>query len=535
VELAVDTVREPVQTGPDLVTGQPRRPSQRWGALVDFDGWVVLVAALYTATFVGWVIFAGGTDRTSTVISDAAFLPAGLAAGLVAWRAAAHPALDHATRKAWRLMGLAFFAWWFGDAVWFWFEVVRHTSPFPSLADAGYLSFYPLLLWGLLTLPGAPRAALDRLKVWLDAGTVLLGGTMAIWYVVIQPTVAGHAAHLLNKVLSVAYPVGDLVVGFGLAMLLLRRPASASVAALRLLVVGASVFVVADVTYARLNLSNAYNGPGVADIFWMVALFFMLAGAASQRRRAGPPSEFVDDELRPARVSKLPYLALAVGYGFMLWVGHRQAVSPLNGLLIGAVGLTVLVAARQMTAQQENLKLTASLAELATVDALTGLRNRRSFFELADREWTRAVRSDVPLSAVMVDVDHFKRINDSLGHAAGDEVLSTVARRCQEELRSIDVLGRYGGDELIALLPDSAMVDALAVAERLRMAVAEAMVATDNGDVVVHISVGVATTAGGCASLRKLLGQADTALYQAKQRGRNQVQAWYPGMALTPP
>jgi diguanylate cyclase (GGDEF)-like protein len=535
VELAVDTVREPVLTGPDSVTGQPPRPVRRWGALVDRDGWVVLVAAMYTAAFVAWVIVAGGNDRTSTVISDYAFLPAGLAAGLVAWRAAAHPALDRATRKAWRLIGLSFFAWWFGDVVWFWFEVVRHSSPFPSLADAGYLSFYPLLLWGLLTLPGAPRAALDRMKVWLDAGTVLLGGTMAVWYVVIQPTVAEHESHLLNKVLSVAYPVGDLVVVFGLAMMLLRRPASASVAALRLLVVGASVFVVADVTYARLNLSNSYNGPGVPDIFWMIALFFMLAGAASQRRRAATPSELVDDELGPARVSKLPYLALAVGYGFMLWVGHRQAVSPLNGLLIGAVGLTVLVAARQMTAQQENLKLTATLAQLATVDVLTGLRNRRSFFELAEREWTRALRSDSPLSAVMVDVDRFKRINDSLGHAAGDEVLSAVSRRCLEELRSIDVLGRYGGDELVALLPDSAIVDALAVAQRLRLAVASTPVPTENGDVRVCISVGVATAAGGCASLRKLLGQADTALYQAKHRGRDQVQAWYPGMALTPP
>jgi diguanylate cyclase (GGDEF)-like protein len=406
-------------------------------------------------------------------------------------------------------------------------------KPFPSAADAGYLGFYPLLLAGLLNMPGAPREALDRAKVWLDTGVVLLGGSMAIWYLVIQPTVAGHESRLLNKALSVAYPVGDLVLVFGIAMLLLRRPGAGSRAPLRLLVTGACLFVVADVTYARLSLENSYKGPGVPDVFWMVALFFMLAAAARQRRDAATPAEQPDVEPQPARVSKLPYLALAVGYGIMVWVAAREAVSPLNGLVLGAVGLTVLVAARQMTAQQENLRLTTVLAELATLDGLTGLRNRRSFFELADREWVRARRTGAPLTVLMVDVDHFKTVNDTFGHAAGDTVLSVVARRCQEELRSVDVLGRYGGDEFLALLPDSATVDALAVAERLRGAVAADPVLTDDGAVDVHVSVGVATAAGGETSLVALLSQADAALYVAKARGRNQSQAWYAGMALT--
>jgi diguanylate cyclase (GGDEF)-like protein len=327
--------------------------------------------------------------------------------------------------------------------------------------------------------------------------------------------------------------VGDLVLVFGIAMLLLRGPAAGSRAPLRLLVTGACLFVVADVTYARLSLENSYRGPGVPDLFWMVALFFMLAAAARQRRDAATPAEQLDVELQPARVSKLPYLALAVGYGIMVWVAEREAVSPLNGLVLGAVGLTVLVAARQMTAQQENLRLTTVLAELATLDGLTGLRNRRSFFELADREWVRARRTGAPLTVLMVDVDHFKTVNDTLGHAAGDTVLSVVARRCQEELRSVDVLGRYGGDEFLALLPDSATVDALAVAERLRGAVAADPVLTDDGAVDVHVSVGVATAGGGETSLVALLSQADAALYVAKARGRNQSQAWYAGMALT--
>jgi diguanylate cyclase (GGDEF)-like protein len=505
----------------------------RWSpSSLGLDGWASIAAALYAVAFVAWVVVAGGTDHTSTVISDLAFLPVGLAAALMAWRAAARRALGDRARRAWILLGLAFFSWWCGDLIWFWFESIRRIQPFPSAADAGYLAFYALFLAGILSMPGAPRAALDRTKVWLDAGTVVLGGTMAIWYLVISPTVADHKADLLNTVLSVAYPVGDLVLVFGIAMVLLRRPSSGLAAALRLLVTGVGLFVVADVTYARLNLSNSYDGPGVPDIFWMLALASFLIAGAVQRRFASRGQEVDTSELTPARVSKLPYVALAVGYGFMVWVAGREAVSPLNGLVLGAVGLTLLVAARQMTAQQENLRLTSALVALATVDPLTGLHNRRSFFELAEREWTRTARSGAPLTAVMVDVDHFKSINDRCGHAAGDEVLTVVARRCQEQLRSVDVLGRYGGDELVALLPDSATVDALAVAERLRGAVADEPVTTDVGPIDVRICVGVATVAGGATSLRALLSQADAALYAAKSHGRNQSQAWYPGIAV---
>jgi diguanylate cyclase (GGDEF)-like protein len=527
VELAIDAVRDVPSHAAEEVGG-----ISRWPGSLGAEGWAALAAGLYAIAFVVWVLVAGGPDHTSTFIGDVAFLPIGLGAAVMAWRAAAHSALDARMKRAWTLIGLAFFAWFCGDTIWFWFEAIRRVQPFPSAADAAYLCFYPLLLWGILSMPGAPRAALDRTKVWLDAGIVVIGGTMAIWYLVISPTVRQHETHWLNKVLSVAYPVGDLVLVFGIAMLLLRNRDRASVAALRLLVCGALLFVVADVTYARLNLSNSYNGPGAPDIFWMLALAVFLIAGAVQRRMATLPFEQSDASIAPTRISKLPYAALAIGYGFMLWVAWRQAVSPLNGLVVGAVGLTLLVAARQMTAQEENMRLTTALVELATVDPLTGLNNRRSFFELAEREWTRTARSGAPLTAVMLDVDHFKSINDRCGHAAGDEVLTVVARRCLQELRSVDVLGRYGGDELVALLPDSATVDAIAVAERVRIAIATEAVTTDVGPIGVNVSIGVATAASGATSLRSLLSQADAALYAAKSNGRNQSQAWYPGIAV---
>jgi diguanylate cyclase (GGDEF)-like protein len=452
----------------------------------------------------------------------------------MAWRAATHPALDAATKRAWRLMGAAFLAWWCGDVIWFWYEVVRSRQPFPSWADAGYLAFYPLLMWGLLTLPGPRRSLLDRLKLWLDTGIVFVAGGMALWYLVIEPTVRDHESHWLNKVLSVAYPVGDLVVLFAIAIVLLRRPAPGSGAALRLLVVGAVFFVVADVAYAHLSLADAYEGGDWPDAFWLLALFFFVFGAQRQRQLADRPAFESGAQLAPARISKLPYLALVFGYGILVWVGGNEAVSPLAGLLIASVVLTVFVAARQLAAQQENLRLTAALAELATTDSLTGVRNRRSFFEMADREWARAARTGEPLSAVMLDVDHFKQVNDRLGHAAGDEVLAAVARRCEEELRNVDVFGRYGGDEFVALLPGTSPREAYRVAQRLREAVAAEPAFTEAGPVSVRVSVGVACTLPDCPTVLRLMGRADAALYAAKHEGRDRAEAWCPGMALTP-
>jgi diguanylate cyclase (GGDEF)-like protein len=160
---------------------------------------------------------------------------------------------------------------------------------------------------------------------------------------------------------------------------------------------------------------------------------------------------------------------------------------------------------------------------LAITDALTDVYNRRHFFELAQREFYRAKRYNRPLSALMIDLDHFKRINDTNGHATGDQVLRVVAQRCRESIRDVDALGRYGGEEFSAILPESTLPEARIVAERIRKCICDEPILTARGSFEITISIGVASVTDNTHNLTELLNNADVALYTAKQGGRNCV------------
>ena len=160
---------------------------------------------------------------------------------------------------------------------------------------------------------------------------------------------------------------------------------------------------------------------------------------------------------------------------------------------------------------------------LARTDGLTGLINRRHFLELAEHECAVARRYGLPLSVMLFDIDGFKKINDSLGHLAGDEILKNVARRAGEQLRSADVLARYGGEEFIVLVPESSSKSATVVAERIREAIAEKDIQTSARTVAVTISAGVAAIQSNSDTLESLIRRADQALYEAKGKGRNRT------------
>ena len=164
---------------------------------------------------------------------------------------------------------------------------------------------------------------------------------------------------------------------------------------------------------------------------------------------------------------------------------------------------------------------------LAITDSLTGLYNHRHLFELAGHEFQRAHRYRLPLSVMMLDIDEFKRVNDTHGHAIGDQVLQGVAECCRKELREVDVIGRYGGDEFVALLPETGLSAACQVAERLRKSIAERALDTKAGRVTVTVSLGVAVLDDKHLTPEILLDRADKALYVAKQNGRNRVSSQF--------
>jgi diguanylate cyclase (GGDEF)-like protein len=172
------------------------------------------------------------------------------------------------------------------------------------------------------------------------------------------------------------------------------------------------------------------------------------------------------------------------------------------------------------------VKLLSEVRRLANTDELTDLLSRRGFFALAERELERARRHALPLTVVLLDLDNLKMVNDVYGHAAGDELLRAVATVCREQLRSFDVMGRLGGDEFCAALPDDGPGEAAMVAERLRAAVAGLRVSVGGSLLQTTISIGLAgASVVTDETVVGMLEAADAALYEAKRAGRDRVVA----------
>lgn len=175
-----------------------------------------------------------------------------------------------------------------------------------------------------------------------------------------------------------------------------------------------------------------------------------------------------------------------------------------------------LRAGRRIAELEQELRL------LASRDSLTGIANRGAIIDVLQRELARRARTQEPVSVIFCDLDHFKSVNDTYGHLAGDEVLREVTRRMAATLRPYDSFGRYGGEELLGVLPNCQMEGALEVAERMRAAVADSPVHTQFGDIAATISIGVASVSRHeTTTLGALLHRADGALYRAKENGRN--------------
>ena len=156
-------------------------------------------------------------------------------------------------------------------------------------------------------------------------------------------------------------------------------------------------------------------------------------------------------------------------------------------------------------------------------DTLTDAFNRRAFTEFADKEWSRSVRNDYPLSMLTVDIDHFKYFNDQYGHQTGDAALVQVSRVAQSALRASDIWCRYGGEEFVALLPNTTLSQAMAIAERLRQSVERTTIVSARGSLSVSVSIGVAERSSNHSSIEEVLAISDAALYKAKAAGRNRV------------
>lgn len=483
-------------------------------------GGSTLVAALAMLVAYGlWQVFRWGGHRHQALIGDLSFVPVNGAVILYAWRVSLRADLGRPTSRAWRLLTAAFCLFLVGDLLQLFYEVELHKRAYPTWADAAYLSFYIVVFAGLLSFPSRRRTRSERLRLTLDMGTVFVGGATFIWYVALGPAVASaHGFHLADLV-TFAYPVGDLLLLFGVLSLLWRGAPRSSVLSLQIFASGLLVFIAADVIYDYITVHSTYLGGDPVDSLWILALTIVFV-AASCQLRAEPPGEYANPLESPAAApGVLPYLAVAGSYVLLTVVGLRDVkLNPLGGVLLGAVALTALVSVRQFAALRDNSRLAVRYRALASIDGITGLYNRRYFMEVAEGLFAHAHRLGQPLAALMIDVDNFKQINDMHGHTVGDRVLADLARSCREHVRPDDIAGRYGGDEFVIMIPGTGGAGAAQIAARLTGPLSR-VAGGDGTPVRFTVSVGVAEAAG-CRDLQSLLARADHALYEAKRAGR---------------
>ena len=186
----------------------------------------------------------------------------------------------------------------------------------------------------------------------------------------------------------------------------------------------------------------------------------------------------------------------------------------------------IRAAKRIVDLQKELMETNRRLELLSITDGLTKLHNHRHFQDELTRAFEESQRYQRPLSLVIVDLDFFKKVNDTYGHAIGDEVLKTVAKVFQDSIRSTDLAARYGGEEFGLLLPETDLNDAIAFAEKIRATIEASPIHTPAGVIPVTVSIGVATVPHSrIPSPKELIVASDKALYRAKKNGRNQVQA----------
>ncbi|AEV84476.1 hypothetical protein ACWT_3453 [Actinoplanes sp. SE50] len=325
--------------------------------------------------------------------------------------------------------------------------ILTHTQVdpgFPSWADAAYLSLYPAAAAGLLLMIRRRNVQRDWATA-VDATTLTTGIGLLAWIFMIKPAAEDPTIGLLGHIVSVAYPLGDIVLLAMTVRLLLSG--SGQNVSFRLVSAALICFLAGDGTWAVINQLAWEPGPVphrlLADVF---LVGFLLFGAAAVHTDARSLSRRVAP--RPARISRSLLATLTatslIAPVLLIVQTLRHQVSDALSIAVGCIALFLLVVTRMTQLLRQLDAQTEKARELAVTDELTGLPNRRAWNTELPRGIERTRRAGTPLTVAVVDVDHFKRFNDAYGHPAGDRLLKEAAAAWQEQLRTVDHLARYG-------------------------------------------------------------------------------------------
>jgi diguanylate cyclase (GGDEF)-like protein len=467
----------------------------------------------------------------------------------VAWTAASVSALaamllarqraipEH--RGRWTLWALAAMSWLVGQLAWDLFGAIGSPAS-PNLADAGYWGFAVIVIVAMVR---PSRARSLSLRVVAAAETVpLIAAAMALTGAELWPNAMASSLPLASKLSALVYPA----VYVSAAVLTLQAMVGGSLRRIRsialpLVLSGIVTQAVAFILWSKQLLEQSYvTGTTVLDPLWLVGMIAIAAGGVVAAHRPEQVAPVDEPSFKGGILPAAMFLALLGGLVNAVFdrspTGSKITLAA--GLLFSGVTLIVrglvlqrrmgVLLARERAAlasvaerEAELARLNDQLVEDSRRDALTGMRNRWALSDDLPRlDAVREEHGDT-FAVALCDIDHFKAYNDRLGHLAGDQALRAISATVRGALRGGDVAYRFGGEELLLVLPNASARQALAAAERVRCAVQTAALPHRDGiGGVLTLSIGVAAGAGDSGTL---LASADAALYEAKRAGRNRV------------
>lgn len=508
----------------------------------------MIAMMIYITSYYSW-IYMWRDDRWMKTMGSDIFAALGAALATV-YLYHVYKRAKGAERFFWYYIFLSCLSFFVAELSWDYYELILKVNvPFPGLPDVFYLLQPILILLAILYLIFKKKNIFISIRLFLDIAITMTVATALSWYSFIQPIFAQENVTFVFKTVSVVYPIADLGLIFGILSLnMTSRIFSRNVQ--YALVLGISLLTISDSVYLYLNAKESYQTGSIIDPLWTFALFLIvLAGLYSENQSGKTQTEGTkldSDQLRVASVAHImiPYISL-----ILLLTVMSVRITEIDSIILGSILGIILIIIRQIInlldykhllflLSQSNQELenskkvleerheclrqsSATMKVEARTDFLTGLYNRRYIVESLDQLLEQAKLHKLDFSLFMLDIDHFKLINDRFGHEAGDAVLQQITQIMLKNTRCEEIIGRFGGEEFIGFLPEVGVEEAEMIAERLRK-IAEHICVIGSQNIKVTVSIGVSQwSTRDNDDVQSLLKRIDKALYRAKDKGRN--------------
>jgi diguanylate cyclase (GGDEF)-like protein len=443
---------------------------------------------------------------------------------------------------AWLLLAAAMFANFMGEFLWSIIENILQIDPYPSIADVAYLLFYPLFFAGILSFPSVDRQNYGRVNRILDLIILLVGGSLITWIVIIGPIIqVDDFESMYNTFLNLAYPIGDTVIFWAVLISIYDRKYQRVGMPLLLIVIAVIVMIVTDVIFSLQDIYETYSSGNFLDFGY--AFFPLTVGLAAiwqvyiiriSERSGFNGNKFVQSVNN--LFSFLPYLMVISGLMILIHSYYFELALNYFYLAVSVLFITLLVFARQISSniqirnlilEVENsrikdIKQTRDIHMNSLLDDLTGLPTRELLIDRLDSAIANQKRrSDDPFALLFLDLDEFKKVNDTYGHEIGDKLLIEVATRLRNSTRNNDTIARLGGDEFLILLEDAGNRNSIThTTNRIIQVIKQPYTV---GDLCLNISCSVGIVEGirNYRHSSDILRDADIAMYHAKASGKS--------------